>query len=561
MNMKPKLTLLAALALLAFAFAGCRQGEEPVEGSALPQLHITMTPLQLDSILADRDNKVSAYALLTDAQGDTLFNGQLTHFKTRGNETFKEKKKPFAIKFPRKQIFFGLDRAKSFVLLANACDESHIRNAIALDLARAMGIPAPRYAYLTLYINDTYWGLYQMTNKVKVDKDALDIIDLDKRNEWFNPKPLEEYEWYGMGRKHQMILRKGVLLDNDPDDITGGYLLDNSGAQTSYQKSLSGFVSEAEDHIRIRSPKYASPHEVDYIANLYNEMESAVMAPDGRCPATGRHYSEYLDVASFARYYLLNELLLNWDGGWSSFMMYKNSDAVDPKFYAGPAWDYDRTLDNQRFQNNGIVYPNELHVCERQGKVGLASSGGLLHYLCQHEEFWQKVGECYRNEVSRVCHGYLEAQPFDSLVALLSAEADRDNAKYDYRYSADYTAAAKRATDFLRERIAFFDDYFYSMEEGHVLVSYEWKHQSCLTFVYPLGEPISAPQVTEVVYNHDPVYALYFPGTDSLVPDGTVFTTPQKLELRKCEPTDREVLMRRIRKTLPLRHSHNPSAH
>lgn len=550
MTFMPKRILIIAIAFFAFACTNCHHEEEQEDFSSLPSLHITMSSLQLDSILAQRDNKVSAYAVLTDVKGDTLFQGNLTHIKTRGNGSFDEKKKPFAIKFPKKQAFFGLDRGKSFVLLANACDESYIRNAIALDLALAFGIPAPRYAYLTLYINDTYWGLYQITNKVHVGKDALDITDLEERNEWYNQKPLEEYEWYGRGRKGPLVQRMGFLLDNDPDDITGGYLIENSGPRSPYQRSFSGFVSNAEDHIRIRSPKYASPNEVDYIANLYNEMESAIMAPDGICPESGRHYSEYIDVESFARYYLLNELLLNWDGGWASFFMYKDTDVNDPKIYAGPAWDFDRTLDNDHFLDGMLVFSNEMFVCEQKGNVGIASSGGLLYYLCQHEDFQQVVCDCYMNEISSVCHRYLEEHPFDSLASSLSHEADRDNAKYNSRHSVDYASASQRAVGFLSERIAFFDKYYSSMDEGHVLVYYEWRYQKNLTFCYLLGEPVNAPQLTTVVYNHDPVYTMYYPGTDSIVPDGTIFYTPQKLELRKREPTDQEVLMRRIRKKL-----------
>ena len=529
---------------------GCHHDTEPQEFPALPSLHITMTSLQLDSILADRDNKVSAYALLTDASGDTLFQGDLSHIKTRGNSTFEEKKKPFAIKFPKKQSFLGLNKSKSFVLLANARDESHIRNAIALDLAHAFGIPAPCYSYLTLYINDTYWGLYQITNKVDVGRDALDITDLDKSNEWANPKPLDEYEWFGRGRKKQVIQRKGVLLENNPDDITGGYLLDVTGPARFYSTSLGGFVSEAGDNIRIRSPKYASAQEVDYIAELYNEMESAVLAPDGMHPKTGRHYSEYMDVESFARYYLLNELLLNWDGGWASFMMYKDADAMDPRFYAGPAWDFDRSLNNNHNKNATASFSIELFVCERKGAVGVTSSGGLFYFLFQHEDFRQVVRDCYLNEISKVCHKYLEERPFDSLVALLSHEADRDNDFYGNRRSADYESATKWVTDFLGERIAFFDCSYSSMEEGHVLVYYEWIYQRYLTFCYMLGEAVNAPQLTKAVNNHDPVYALYYPGTDSIVPDGTVFHTPQKLDLRKRKPTKQEVQMRRIRKKL-----------
>lgn len=516
----------------------------------MPSLHLTMTPLQIDSIMLDRDNKVSPYAVLIDAQGDTLYESYLAHIKTRGNTSFNNKKKPFTIKFPKKQFLFGLERSKSFVLLANACDESYIRNAIGLDLARAFGIPAPRYAYLTLYINDTYWGLYQMTNKVDVGRNALNITDLEKLNKLANSKPLEEYNWYGFGRKKQIIQRMGVLLDNDPDDITGGYLLDNSGARPPYQRSVSGFVSDAEDNIRILSPKYASPREVDYIAKCYNEMEKAVLAPNGIHPETGRHYSEYIDVESFARYYLLNELLRNLDGGWASFMMYKDTDSIDPKFYAGPAWDYDRILDNPEFQENAIAFANEIFVEKKRGEVGAAHSGGLLHHLCKHEDFQQAVRDCYINEISHVCHHYLEENPLDSLVSLLYQEAERDNMVYKTLYSADYESATKRATSFLRERIEFFDWYFPSGKEGYVFVYYTLPNNNCRKLYYPLGEAVHAPQLSKIVNNHGPVYELYYPGTDSLVSDGTVFLSFQELELRKREPTRREVQVRRIRKKL-----------
>ena len=542
-----KRTLLLALFFFSFAFISCRKTEQQ-EYPKLPSLNVTMTPMQLDSIINDYNNKVSAFAVLIDSDGDTLFQDYLTYIKTRGNTTFKEQKKSIAIKFPEKQKLFGLNKNKTFVLLANAHDESFIRNAIGLDLARAFGIPATNYAYLTLYINGKYNGLYQMTNKVDVGKHTLHITDLEDLNEHVNPKPLKEYEWYGSGRKKQAILRKGVLLDHNPDDITGGYLLDNSGPIDQYSKSVSGFVSEAEDNIRIRSPKHASLQEVEYIAKRYNEMESAVHAPDGIHPVTGKHYSEYIDIESFARYYLINELLRNPDGGWTSFMMYKDTDSIDPKIYAGPAWDYDRILDNPRFQGQSIIQYNEFFADRKQGDTGRAHSGGLLHYLCKHEDFRQAVKKCYLNDISSICHSYIEENPSDSLYSLLLHEADHDNMIHNNRYSGDYKTAIIRVTEFLRKRIEFLDWYYLSTEDERVVVTYTFKRKKH-TLYFPLGEPIEAPQI-ELLYNHTPVYELYYAGTDSLVPNGTVFHSSQKLDLRKREPTKREVQIRRIRKKL-----------
>lgn len=514
----------------------------------MPSLHITMSHMQWDSILLDQDNKVSVYALLLDAQGDTLYKGSLAHMKTRGNTSFKETKKSFAIKFQEKHSWFGLKKSKSFVLLSNACDESQIRNAIGLDLASASGLPTPRYTFLTLYINGEYKGLYQMTNKVDEGKDAVNITNLNQLNKLANPKPLEEYEWYGRGRIKQVIQRKGVLLENNPEDITGGYLLDNTGPPIHYSKSISGFVSDACDNIRIRLPKYASLQEVDYIAERYNEMEKAILSDDGIHPETGKHYSEYIDVESFARYYLVNEVLRNPDGGWASFMMYKDTDAIDPKFYAGPAWDFDRILDNPKFPGNAMVLCNEIYVNRKRGKTGWAHSGGLLHHLCKHADFQQEIKKCYLNEISPICHSYLAERPFDSLAALLAHEAEQDNLAYQTRQSKDYATATLRATEFLRKRVEFLDWYYSSSEEEQVIVTYTLNGKKH-TLYYPLGETIEAPQL-EAVYNHSPIFELYYAGTDSLVPEGTVFQSRQELELRQREPNNREVQLRRVRKKL-----------
>ena len=538
------------LFLILLVVAGCRQQEPkktPV-ASSLPSFYITLPPEALDSVLQDRDYEVPAEALLLSAENDTMYDGELSHIKTRGNTTFLLDKKSFTIKFPQKVRLLGLDRNRSFVLLANPCDESHIRNAIALDLARAFGIPASRYAYLRLYLNDEYRGLYQITNKVEVGRNTLNITDLNKLNKQTNPRPLDEYTWFAYGRKRQTVLRKGVLLEQNPEDITGGYLLDNSGTNELYCRSVSGFVSAAGDPIRIRSPKYASPEEVEYIAGLYDQMEAAVLAPDGHHPETGKHYSDYIDVGSFARYYLLNEILLNYDGGWTSFMMYKDSDYIDPKIYAGPAWDFDRTLGNPWFLK-GVKLNNRFIVNGKRGIDGEPHSGGLLYHLMQHDDFVAVVKSCYEQEIGPICHDYVEAGCWDSIAENLYAEADKDNRLYGTRYSVDYEEAVSSTIDFLRQRIDFFD-WFYSTEESErVKVTVFLSNNKKTYAYYPLDKPINTPQA-EVRTNHDPVYELYYAGTDSIVKDGTVFHETRNLELRKRDPNWREVQMRRIRKKL-----------
>lgn len=537
--------------LFIVVLAGCsgHETKKTYPESVLPSLYITIQPEQLDSILHDREHKASAEALLLSDERDTIYSGELTQIKTRGNYTFRLYKKAFSIKFPYKIRMLGLDKDRSFVLLSNACDESHIRNAIGLDLARAIGIPASRYAYVRLFVNNRYFGLYQITNKVEVGRKTLNITDLGKLNELINPRPLNEYTWFAHGRKNHVLQRKGVLLERNPEDISGGYLLDNCGINSTYYKCVSGFVSQAGDPIRIRSPKYASPEEVEYIADVYDQMEKAVLASDSYNSQTGRHYSEYIDTESFARYYLLNELLMNLDGGMSSFMMYKDKDSLDSKIYAGPAWDYDIILNNPLFTKSELILPNEVYVGSEQATPENPHSGGLLYHLMKHEDFREIVKSCYYQEISLICHEYLEHSYWDSLADGLYSEAERDNQIYGYRVSKDYATAVSRTMDFFKERVEFFDWYYSAEESEMIRVAITKANNKKAYAYYPLGTAIHTPQL-EWQFVRTPVCLLCYEGTDNVVKEGAVFQTPQHLEFRDRDPKWREIQWRRIRKML-----------
>ena len=543
------------------AFSGCMRNTSPkhTQDSTLPSFYFNLPPEQFDSILNDRDKEVPAQAMLITAENDTLFDDYLKHIKTRGNSTFIKAgaKKAFTIELPQKQSLLGLAESKHFVLLANAFDESHIRNSIAFDLAHDIGLPAPHYAYLSLYINGKYKGLYQMTNKIEVNKHTLHLTDLDKLNKQANPRPLKEYARFSDSSDKQIILRKGALLACDPEDITGGYLLDLCGADYIYVKSPSGFVSDAGDYTRIRSPKYASPAEVNYIATVYNSMEAAIISNDGYNPETNKHYSEYIDTESFALVYLINELLLNQDGGLTSLFLYKESDSIDSRIYAGPIWDFDRSIGNTVNSDLELIMPNELYVNVKYGKAKGSHSQGIFYYLYKHEDFQEIVKKLYYQKISPSCHKYIESGTIDSLVECLSKDAERDSRLYGTRKNKDYHSATGKTLDFLQKRLAFFDWYYSASPNDIITIDFQSDrcglHQRNLHFYCPVGEPItiaSSLNSHPKSYNREPDYELYIAGTDSIVPDSTVFNSAKTLELRYHQPTWKDVQKRRIRKKL-----------
>lgn len=549
------------LVIIVASISGCTRNETSKQPHrfVLPSLYINLPPGQFDSILNDLEKEVPAQATLITAENDTLFDDYLEHIKTRGNTTFKkaEAKKSFTIKLPKKQSWLGLDKSQHFILLANAFDESHIRNTIAFDLAHDVGLPAPQYAYLSLYINGEYKGLYQITNKIEVSRHTLNLTDLDKLNKRANPRPLKEYAQFSDSSDKQIILRKGAMLACNPEDISGGYLLDLCGADWVYVKSPSGFVSDAGDYIRIRSPKYASSAEVNYIATFYNSMEAAITSDDGYNPETNKHYSEYIDTESFALVYLINELLLNQDGGLSSLFLYKDSDSIDSRLYAGPIWDFDRSIGNTINSDLELIMPNELFVNVKHGKTTWSHSHGIFYYLCKHVDFQEMVKKLYYQKISPSCHKYIESGTIDSLVDFLSEDADRDSRLYGTRRNLDYHSVTGKTLDFLQKRLAFFNWYYSVSPNDIITINFQsdqnGAHHRNLQFYYPVGEPItivSSLKSHPKRYSREPDFDLYIVGTDSIVPDNTVFNSAKTLELRYHEPTWKEAQKRRIRKKL-----------
>lgn len=60
-----------------------------------------------------------------------------------------------------------------------------------------------------------------------------------------------------------------------------------------------------------------------------------------------RMYSRFIDVDSFADYFLLNEFFGNYDAGEHSTYMFKDSGS---KLCIGPVWDFDQAMNNNSFE-------------------------------------------------------------------------------------------------------------------------------------------------------------------------------------------------------------------
>ena len=296
-------------------------------------------------------NAETAEALMLYPDGSVTYQGHIDKISGRGNSSwdyakdYKGGKKPYNIKLPQKAGLYGMGKAKKWALISNFTDQSMLRNTVAVEMGRSAGMEYNlNSVYVDLYADGDYRGTYQIYEKPQVQKNRVSITDLEEATEAVNPKALDTYpmsgtqEYVGGSYKYRNI-------PNNPADITGGYLLEFQMYGRYKNKTDCGFVTSRGQAIEIRSPEYTTKKQTEYIRQFVQDLEDAIYGDKGY-NAKGKHYSEYVDVDSFIKAYILQESTQNPDA-WGSFFLWKDSDSAgDGKLHFSPAWDFDMAFYN-----------------------------------------------------------------------------------------------------------------------------------------------------------------------------------------------------------------------
>ena len=443
-------------------------------GSAVPALFLEVDAAELGRANGKKEYEIRAgRAVYCEADGTVSYDGSITQMKGRGNNTFRYAKKPYQIKLSEKASLSGMSKAKTWVLLANWNDASLLRNQIALDMSRAAGLSgALSCVPADVWINGQYNGLYLVTEKIQIKKGRLDLRDLEEETEKVNSEPVSSFAMYKESSR-TVPLSRGYRIPENPEDITGGYIMTIEKFARLRDYKLAGFRTRKALPVQIKEPTYPSREQVEYLAGRVNEMHDAVIAEDGVNPATGRHYTDYLDMDSFAVKFLVEDWTKDYDFIGGSQFMYKDSDTRDPLIYAGPAWDYDLAFGNMADRGTGA-----------KGNYITAMShktGNIWWLLSRHTDFMNRVRRIWTEEfrpAAAVLLGEKEAGegcPVKSLESYV--DAIRDSAKMNFaRWSVPtdiYKASAQsfeNAVSYLekwiRERTAYMDGE-YAMTEKH----------------------------------------------------------------------------------------------
>jgi len=245
-----------------------------------------------------------------------------------------------------------------------AFDRTLLYHRFAYELFRNMGRYGSRSKLVELELNGEYLGVYVFLEKLKRDKERIDIKKLEP-------------------------------TDTNPEDITGGYILKidkTSGGDRNLENfPLSYFDNNWDDDARYTpaisfrseyningdtldfSPYRQPYHSLQYLETyfLYEypkpdiitaaqkayiqqyifDFETALLTDD--FTTNSRTYTDYIDLNSFVDFFLVNEVCKNIDGYRLSTYLYKDRGG---KLAMGPVWDFNIGYDSSdRIPDNDWV--------------------------------------------------------------------------------------------------------------------------------------------------------------------------------------------------------------
>lgn len=320
-----------------------------MKAGQLPALYIDVQSGSMDYIHLEKGNKESGVLRLYSEDGMLLGSGQLEEIKGRGNSSWGADKKPYNLTLANDMNLLNMGTARNWALLAEGYNHLNIRNKIVYDYAHALGMPyTPDCEWVDLYLNGTYAGVYLLSERNEIHSQRIDI-------------PAE-----------------------------GSFLVSLEYEQRLKEQHYPYVITQAGQALRIR-------HGEDNTALLqqqWQSVENAILSENGMDPLTGLHWSDLIDLDSWARKYLIEELFGNMDAGSLSQFFYLDGRDPRGKICAGPVWDYDFAMGGESvwlrpytdyFTMNRVYVNEEIYT-------------PWFPALYQQEIFLSRVEELYARE-------------------------------------------------------------------------------------------------------------------------------------------------------------------
>jgi hypothetical protein len=199
----------------------------------------------------------------------------------------------------------GMPAENDWILNNAYGDQSFMRDPLSYYLYNRLGWYVSRTRFCELVINGDYRGVYCLMEKIKHDKNRVDISSL---------KP----------------------TDTAGTDVTGGYIIKKDGGpgvkDSGFMNTASGFYYLYHD------PDSPVIQQKQYIKAFMDTAVSALLNISAIDTLHG--YRHYVDYKSAIDYIIICELGVSGDTYSRSTYWYKQKITKGNKLYFGPVWDF-----------------------------------------------------------------------------------------------------------------------------------------------------------------------------------------------------------------------------
>ncbi len=347
----------------------------------------------------------------------------------RGNSSRSFDKPSYAVRLVTEdgmnnpQKVMGMDAHHEWVLYGPYLDKTLLRNYMWYNIGGEIMDYAPNVRFCEVMLNGEYQGVYVMTEKVTAGDNGARL----------------------------------PLTVNAKQNTFSGYLLQLNGDRPPSNNQLTDqftyYTKRTKYQMDIVYPGRSNmtPEIRQAISQDFSDFEKALYSYDYDSESYG--YPSMIDTQSFIDYFLINELTCNYDAGWLSTYLYKDTSG---KFHTC-LWDMNSACDNyDKIQTEPMAF--QMQYC--LWYVMMMKDEDFVNALINR--YWQ-LRETYFSE------DYL-FDYIDSTVAYLGDAIDRNYSVWGYTFQKQYDLllpternprsfeeAVDQTKDFLSRRIPWMD--------------------------------------------------------------------------------------------------------
>ncbi len=345
-------------------------------------------------------------------------------------------KKPYAVETReddginnRNVSILGMPDENDWVLNSLAFDQTGMRDVLAYELSNRLGQYASRSVYCEVVINGDYKGLYAFMEKIKPDKNRVNIEEMDQ-------------------------------TDNNYPEVTGGYITKAdkttggdpvAWTMQGYGGGWWGWGNNTDFIHHYPKPSDITNAQNNYIHSVFTNLASVANQYD---TSTASGIPSVIDIPSFVDFMMIAEFTSNVDVYSLSTFFHKDRMG---KLRAGPVWDYNLAFGYDAFGNRSKYNVWQFNNEDNTGPKFWKDLFDTNLFRCYFAKRWFEL-----TEPGQPLNYDFVCARIDEIDALITEAIPRDNQRWNQmNQHAQFVNNMKNwlqlRTDWLNQNIGSYD--------------------------------------------------------------------------------------------------------